>query len=420
MRIVTVISPGLTVSVQLTHTPVAPASVAPAGAARAGTAPAAALTRRPTVVLWPASRCPEAGATASSPIKPGDSVMDQSTGPPEAVSVSAPPLSGLSTIVSGATMRVPAGGGGALLEDGAGELGDGLWLGDGRWLGDGECDGPGPGDEAVGEGPPPGAALPADGDGDTRAAALAVGPGPPGLVLSAGAPDTVPPGPVPPDAAPPDGAPPGPELPALAADPGADEPWLSALSWLWCAPSTPVTARMISTAAAATAAAAAAPGARRVRHQAGFGWSNGTGKPSAPDITARCASAARCAVASGVLLLASLSTRVRSPGGMATAGTAAAPSSSAGVSSLRLRSVHAGHRSMCRLMRLRISTFSSPSQSSSSAASAAQSARPERATSSAPSETSSWLRARESSAWAWLRETPSTAAISATSSSCRS
>jgi hypothetical protein len=80
----------------------------------------------------------------------------------------------------------------------------------------------------------------------------------------------------------------------------------------------------------------------------------------------------------------------------------------------------AGHRSMCRLIRLRISTFSCPSQSSSSAPSASQSPRPDRATSSAPIQTSSWARARESRACAWLRETPSTAAISATSSSCRS
>src|SRR5690349_6361878 len=196
MRIVTVISPGLTVSVQLTHTPVAPASVAPAGAARAGTAPAAALTRRLTVVLWPASRRPEASVTASSPISPGDSVMDQSTGPPAAVCVRAPPLSVLSTIVRGATMRVPAGGGGAVLEDGEGEPGDG------RWLGAGECDGPGPGDEAQGVGPPGGTALPADGVGDTRAAELAVGPAPPG--------PPVPPGPVLPDGAPPDPVPPGP------------------------------------------------------------------------------------------------------------------------------------------------------------------------------------------------------------------
>jgi hypothetical protein len=170
--------------------------------------------------------------------------MDQFTGPPEAVSVRAPPVSGLSVIVLGVTLSVPGGGGGtALLADGVGEPGDGLRPGDGRWLGDGECDGPwlgaGPGDEAAGGGPPSGAVLPADGEGDTRAAALAVGPVPPEL-------------PVPPVLA-------GPVPPAGAAAPGADEPWLSALSWLWCAPSTPVTARMISTAAAAVTAAAAAP-----------------------------------------------------------------------------------------------------------------------------------------------------------------
>ena len=56
MRTVTVISPGLTVSVQLTHTPPTPANVAPAGVARTAAAPAAALTRRLTAVLWPASR----------------------------------------------------------------------------------------------------------------------------------------------------------------------------------------------------------------------------------------------------------------------------------------------------------------------------------------------------------------------------
>jgi len=46
-----------------------------------------------------------------------------------------------------------------------------------------------------------------------------------------------------------------------------------------------------------------------------------------------------------------------------------------------------------------------------------QSARPERATSSAPREISSWSRARDSSAWAWFLDTPRTEAISATSSS---
>ena len=181
-------------------------------------------------------------------------------------------------------------------------------------------------------------------------------------------------------------------------------------------------ARPVSTAAAMmSAAAAAAAWVRRSRHRS-LGGSSGLGKPWCPNVAACCATAARWATASGVLLLASLSTSARSPCGMAAMGSAvsgARPSRSAGASSRRLRSVHSGHRSMCRLIRLRIRTFSCPSQSSSSAPSASQSARPERATSSAPSEISSWSRARESSACAWLRETPSTAAISVTSSSCR-
>ena len=77
-------------------------------------------------MLWPASSRPEDGATASSPISPGDSVMDQFTGPPEAVSVKVPPVSGLSTIVLGATLSVPGGGGAVLLADGVGEPEDGL------------------------------------------------------------------------------------------------------------------------------------------------------------------------------------------------------------------------------------------------------------------------------------------------------
>ena len=129
----------------------------------------------------------------------------------------------------------------------------------------------------------------------------------------------------------------------------------------------------------------------RVRHRS-LGGSSGLGKPWCPNVAACCATLARWATASGVLLLASLSTCARSPCGTAAMGSAASgarPSSSAGASSRRLRSVHAGHRSMCRLIRLRIRTFSCPSQSSSSAPSASQSARPERATSSAPSEISS-------------------------------
>ena len=334
--------------------------------------------------------------------------MDHVTGPPEAVSVRVPPSSGPSTIVLGVTFSVPGAGGGAavvLLVEGAGELGEGLCGGEGLWLvgaGDDGAGDDGAGADGAGADVPPvaGEVPPAEGEGDTRAAPLAVPvgcvelPGPPGRV---------------PGAVPPAGAP---------AVPGADDPWLSALSRPWWVPSAPVTARMVSAAATATTAAAAAPCACRVRHL-GFGGSSGLGKPSGPAMTAPCTTLARRASASGVLLLASRSTCARSPGGITAMGNGARPSSSAGASSRRFRSVHAGHCSMCRLMRLRIRTFNCPSQSSSSALSAAHSSRPERATSSAPREISSWVRARESSACAWLRETPSTAAISTTSSSCR-
>jgi hypothetical protein len=149
----TTMPPGLTVSWQPTHTP-APVPVT-ARLARPWSPP---LTLTLTVVLWPAGRRPEAGATDSLPIRPEDSVMDHDTGPPEAVSLRLAPDSALSRIVLGATLSVPGGGGGGgavvPLADG-----DGLWP-DGR---------------AEGEDPPPtGVAPPAAGEGETRAAALAV------------------------------------------------------------------------------------------------------------------------------------------------------------------------------------------------------------------------------------------------------
>jgi hypothetical protein len=111
-------------------------------------------------------------------------VMDQSTGPPDAVTVRAPPLSGLRTIDRGATLSVPGGGGGGggagRLVDGAGEPGDGLWPGAGDRDGEREGLRPGAGDEAPGAGPAGGVLPPADGEGATRAAAVAVGPVPPG------------------------------------------------------------------------------------------------------------------------------------------------------------------------------------------------------------------------------------------------
>ncbi len=134
MTTVTLMPPGFTVSWQPTHAPTG----FPPWAASA-VRPAGPLALRLTVVLRPASSRPDDGATVSSPTRPGDSVMDHVTGPPEAVSVRVPPSSGLSTIVLGVTLSVPAGGGGvavaeavgvgvgvALLVDGGAELGSGL------------------------------------------------------------------------------------------------------------------------------------------------------------------------------------------------------------------------------------------------------------------------------------------------------
>src|SRR5439155_632771 len=165
----TTMPPGLTVSWQPTHTPAPAALPVTARLARPRSPP---LTLTLTVVLWPASRRPEAGATDNLPIRPEDSVIDHDTGPPEAVSPRLPP------------------------------------------------------DDAV---------------------------------------------------------------PA----PAADVPWLSALSWPWCVPNAPVSARMVSTAATTTTAAAAAPCVVRACHHADFGGSSGLGKPPGPDMTARCVTLAR-------------------------------------------------------------------------------------------------------------------------------
>jgi len=223
----TTMPPGLTVSWQPTHTPpLVPGTARTCELDKPRSPP---LTLTLTVVLCPASRRPEAGATDSLPIRPEDAVMDHDTGPPEAVSLRLAPDSALSTIVLGATLSVPGGGGGGgavvLLAGGDGlRLGDGLCRGAGLWLGDGlRPDGCA---EGEGEVPPPaGVVPPVAGEGDTRAAALAVAlaelPGPPELPELPGPP--APPGWLP-GTVPPDGPAPAP----------ADEvPWLSALSWPW-------------------------------------------------------------------------------------------------------------------------------------------------------------------------------------------
>ena len=152
--------------------------------------------------------------------------------------------------------------------------------------------------------------------------------------------------------------------------------------------------RAATTAAAATAAAACPD---RVRSHGDLGGSSGLGNPWCPNGSVRCATLARWAAASGVSLPASLSTCSRSPGGMAAVdrtASGATPASRAGVSTRFFRSAHVGQFSMWRLTRLRIRTVSCPSQSVSMVSSAAQSCRPDRATSSAPSDISSWSRAR--------------------------
>jgi len=126
---VTVMFPGFTVSVQATHAPAAPPPPASAAARRPP-------SRRPalseTVVLCPEASVPAVGDTVTRPTSPEDSAMDQLTEPNEAFRVSVP--FSASTIVVGATVRVPRLGGGELavgvelLGDGAGELGRALEL----------------------------------------------------------------------------------------------------------------------------------------------------------------------------------------------------------------------------------------------------------------------------------------------------
>ncbi len=181
---------------------------------------------------------------------------------------------------------------------------------------------------------------------------------------------------------------------------------------------------MISTAltpTAATAVAALAMAACECRStwcQAGApGGLTGVGKPEGRNEPARATTLAWWARPADVRSAQIRSTCSRKPGDMATIG--AAPASSAGLSSRRLRSPQTSHCSMCLLTRLRIRTVSWPSQPASMASRSGQACRPVRATISAPSERSSWLRARDSKAWAWLRDTPRAAARSSPASSCR-
>ena len=147
----------------------------------------------------------------------------------------------------------------------------------------------------------------------------------------------------------------------------------------------------------------------------GPGRLTGLGKPLGPNEPARFATVNRCASPAGERSASILSNCSRNPGNSAIMGIA--PANSAGVDSRRLRSPQTEHCSMCRLIRLRISTVICPSQPVSMASRTGQACRPVRATISAPRDRSSWLRARDSWAWAWLRDTPRASASSSPSSS---
>ena len=144
-----------------------------------------------TVVLVPAARVPDDGETDTAPIRPCDSVMDQVTGPPEAlrVRVAELPGSGLIVIARTFTDSVP----------GLGQrLGEGLAVAVARLvavavarLADGTGEpGPGAGLAADGRGPdaePPAGEVAAGGrpvvtEGDAFADTVGrAEPGPPGL-----------------------------------------------------------------------------------------------------------------------------------------------------------------------------------------------------------------------------------------------
>ena len=384
------------------------------------------LTERVTVTLCPDASVPEEGETSTLPIRLEGSVMDHVTGPPDAVRVRLAPVSGLSRIVVGFTLSVPGGGGGGgggeegllvgvpVLVDGAGELGELRWLDDGA-LGEGDPPGPGepPGPDdgeppGPGEGEPPG---PGEGEppgpvpGDTRETPLADTVGcadRPGRLGAAR------------DEAPEEAVGKVPELLPGTGPRAFDRPW-------WAARPPPSARPAITTAAATTAAPATTDCVCRARHRS-LGGSSGLGKPWCPNVAACCATLARWATASGVSLLASLSTCARSPCGMA----AHRQRGQRGQAQQQRRGQLAALAFGARRAPLDVPVdplahqdVQLPVPVLEQRASDGASVRPERATSSAPREISSWSRARESSACAWLRETPSTAAISATSSSCR-
>ena len=203
-------------------------------------------------------------------------------------------------------------------------------------------------------------------------------------------------------------------LAVLTDAPCVDPP--AAPDGLWCGPAMIPTAMTPAAMTAVAVPASRACGWCRTRcHGPVPGGLREWGKPLGPNGPARFATVSRCASPAGERSANILSTCSRNPGNSAASGIAAA--NNAGVSSRRLRSPQTPHRSMCRLIRLRISTVICPSQPARIMRRSGQAVRPVRATISAPRDRSSWLRARDSCAWAWLRDTPSASASSSPSSS---
>ncbi len=280
-----------------------------------------------TVVLEPADSVPDGGDTVRPPIRPCDSVTDQFTGPFDAVRVSVAELPTLSRTDVGLTPSVPGGGdedeeeavaeaGGVVLA--AGEFGPMVTLDDGSGVGVRPGDGGAPlfaEREALGE--PDAATAPAEPTGPPDPPAVGDGEPP--------TPGPGEPGPTPP--ADPVGC--GRWLCVPGALPDTAPVLLDADTWAraacpaWCPGPPLASATPMTVAATATATPPAVTCPCRVRHHGVFGGSSGLGNPVCPDNAVRCATIARCATASGVSLLASLSTAARIPAGMAAIGSAA-------------------------------------------------------------------------------------------------
>ena len=146
-------------------------------------------------------------------------------------------------------------------------------------------------------------------------------------------------------------------LAVLPDAPCVDWPAAPAGGGLWCDPTmTPIAMTPATTTDAAVPASTACEWCRTRCHGPAAGGLMGLGKPLGPNGPARFATVRRCASPAGERSASIRSNCGRNPGNSATNGIAAA--NNADVSSRRLRSPHTSQCSMCRLIRLRVSTVS--------------------------------------------------------------